>query len=95
MLKELFQVIKTVKECRKEAEGLLAYIQSDLSSSREAHKIHLNRYFYLLSGIGSKVEHRFCEKELSSIWSLRGVDIEFNSSKCPSGQPYKVLSKND
>jgi hypothetical protein len=95
MFREILWVIKTIKECRKEGRNLVEYIERDLSKNKDAHIIHLNRYFYLLSGLGSKLEHRFDKKELSSVYSLCGVDVEFNSPKCLGGQPFKVLAKND
>lgn len=95
MIRDILLIIKTVRECRKEARNLIEYTKRDLSLHKEAHAIHLNRYFYLLSGLGSKLEHRFDKKQLSSVYSLFGVDVQFNSAQCFGGQPYKVLAKND
>jgi hypothetical protein len=71
MFREILRVIKTIKECRKEGRNLVEYVERDLSKNKDAHRIYLNRYFYLLSGLGSKLEHRFDKKELSSVYSLK------------------------
>jgi hypothetical protein len=93
-LQHILLIMKAIRECRQIAKELIIYIKRDLSTNKEAHIIHLNRYFYLFSGIGSKLKHRFDKNQLSSIYSLYGVDVEFNSPKCTGREPYKVLAKN-
>jgi len=93
-LQHILLIMRAIRECRRIAKELIIYIERDLSTNKEAHIIHLNRYFLLLSGIGLKLEHRFDKNQLYISSSLYGVDVEFNSPKCDGREPYKVLAKN-
>tara|TARA_R110002153_G_scaffold55259_1_gene153432 strand:- start:46 stop:315 length:270 start_codon:yes stop_codon:yes gene_type:complete len=89
MIKDIIRSIRVIKQFRKEARELIKLTKN--MSHKDKHIIHLNRYFYLLSGI--KREHRFCKKELSSIYSINGIDTEMSSEKCSGHQPYVILAK--
>lgn len=90
MIREFFTIRAKIKGIKAEFDGLLKYL--DELPNKDAHCVHLNRYFTRFIEIHKYTEHRFCKNELSSVYYLKGVRIENPSAKCTGRQPYKILA---